>query len=174
MTESQKRRLNKLVALFTRGVGGEKLSAERKIRAMCQAYGIHFDDIVCEAEATDQSTIITFHGSFQQRLFWQIIGRLQLSNNPMQHPKGVKNKIRVSQLTRAQAAELEMAWKVWSIALGKHFTDSYTAFVIANEIWDMTKEADSDYEWTEDDQRQYNMARGIQPTPIYQGLEHKS
>lgn len=73
MTDKQKALMKKLQALAERGVGGEKETAERKLKQLIEKYGIE------EAELSDDKILeFKFHykGEWEKRLLRQIFYKM--------------------------------------------------------------------------------------------------
>lgn len=65
-------RLGKIVALAKRGVGGEKTSAIKMVKALCKKHGLDYDEIMSEGEAVKEWRI-PYRSLEEERIMAQII-----------------------------------------------------------------------------------------------------
>lgn len=126
-----KDRLLKLLELSRRGVGGERESAESMLAAMLKKHGMTMADL----ESDDSQTIdviFTFGTEMEKRLLYQIA--YQVVNGDYDAFKIGKGK-RKLQLTRSQAAEVQVRYSVLVRAFREELKVFYSAFIMRNNIY---------------------------------------
>lgn len=181
LTDKQRERAQKLIALYMGGVGGEQEAARRKLESFCKQHGINFDDLLSDnLDATEEVWLtVGDNGMYEDlahQILWKVRGEWEgtLWKKRKGHPKQIGSR----GFTKAQKAEAELAYEIYCVALGHHFKDAFTAFIYANEIWGHTDHQPDAYPELSEEQREAQrrasaMANQMAPVQIHKTLEHK-
>ena len=119
----------KLKALADRGIGGEKVNAERMLHTLMSKHNISLEEI--EGEARDY---VSFTVKPEQGKLFAQVACMVVPNANLYGRKGAKNKV-FAELTKCEYIELKATfdffWKAWERETGLF----YTAFIHRNHIF---------------------------------------
>ncbi|MCP1605751.1 DUF2786 domain-containing protein [Pseudomonas citronellolis] len=166
--EKVQAKLRKLQALAERGVGGEKVNAQRMLDKLLARHGITVEDLSNERRETRWFPAAN---RFDRNLAHQIMSKIcDSSMVDLWVSKARPKQIGVD-VTPAEAIEFELHYDALRKALAECFKDAFVAFVQANRLFPSTR--DGDYaEPTDRDIAIMTMASAITPTKVNQRLEH--
>ncbi len=173
MNDKLKTRLSKLFALANRGVGGEKVNAERMLRKMLIRHDLDFSDIL-----DDEKEDVWFkYGRYAvyRKLLNQIIVTVCGEKTSVFVIKSKRYQLCV-ECTKTQKIEIDLRFEIYKKALKDHLDLSYSAFIHANNIFPDT---DDDHEEQEEltskemDRldKLMNMMAGITPTVVNKAID---
>lgn len=167
--EKVQAKLSKLQALAERGVGGEKVNAQRMLDKLLARHGITVADLSDERRETRWFPAAN---RFDKSLAQQIMSKIcDSSTVELWVSKRRPKQIGVD-VTPAEAIEFELHYDALRKALAECFKDAFVAFVQANRLFPSTR--DGNYaEPTDRDMAIMTMASAITPTQVNQRLEHE-
>ncbi len=156
-------KLRKLQALAERGVGGEKVNAQRMLEKLLERHGLRLDDL-----ADERREIRWFPAStkFDSRLAAQILAKVCNTNDPGVYSSRNRPKQVGVEVTPAEAIEFELHYDTLRKALTEHFKDAFSAFIQANRLFSSLPSDDGPLAMTERDLRIMSMAEATPATPI--------
>lgn len=166
--EKVQAKLRKLQALAERGVGGEKVNAQRMLDKLLARHGITVEDLSNERRETRWFPAAN---RFDRNLALQIMSKIcDSSTVDLWVSKARPKQIGVD-VTPAEAIEFELHYDALRKALAECFKDAFVAFVQANRLFPSTRVGDY-AEPTDRDIAIMTMASAITPTKVNQRLEH--
>lgn len=101
--------LKKLKNLAEQGVGGEKETAQKKLKQLMQKYNVEEEEL---SDDTEEKYEFTFHGEFERRLLLQvgykILGK-KIKKKMYEYKKGIgKRTTRIIECTKAEALQIRI------------------------------------------------------------------
>ena len=101
--------LKKLKNLAEQGVGGEKETAQKKLKQLMQKYNVEEEEL---SDDTEEKYEFTFHGEFERRLLLQvgykILGK-KIKKKMYEYKKGAgKRTTRIIECTKAEALQIRI------------------------------------------------------------------
>lgn len=101
--------LKKLKNLAEQGVGGEKETAQKKLKQLMQKYNVEEEEL---SDDTEGKYEFTFHGEFERRLLLQvgykILGK-KIKKKMYEYKKGIgKRTTRIIECTKAEALQIRI------------------------------------------------------------------
>lgn len=101
--------LKKLKTLAEQGVGGEKETAQKKLKQLMQKYNVEEEEL---SDDTEEKYEFTFHGEFERRLLLQvgykILGK-KIKKKMYEYKKGTgKRTTRIIECTKAEALQIRI------------------------------------------------------------------
>lgn len=162
-------KLRNLQALAERGVGGEKVNAQRMLEKLLARHGLTFEDLADERRETRWFPAPT---KFDIRLAAKILAKVCNTNDPGVYSSKSRLKQVGVDFTPAEAIEFELHYDTLRKALTEHFKDAFSAFVQANRLFSNLPSDESSSALTERDFRIMSMAAATPATSISPRLEH--
>lgn len=133
-------RMQKLLALARRGVGGERANAERFLARLLEQHGMTLDDIEGEGQVRKQVSI-AYSTERERKLILQIVAKVLDTSEPsMWKRRGTKAII--FELTPAEHAEVLVCQAAMLPALKRHMDRAFSAFIQANSLCPAPKDGD--------------------------------
>ena len=134
MTENLRERIRKIQALAERGVGGEKETAEKKLKSLLAANNMTEEDLV--EEETHYYLFSYSGGEYRKKLLGQIIYKVLGHEQPIRlyHSKGTRNKYGVY-CTPAQKIEIDLDFEFYCNIFEKEIDIFLTAFIQKQELF---------------------------------------
>lgn len=173
INEKTKARLIKLLALAERGVGGEKLNAQRMLDNSLKKYGMTLEDLTGD-QAREERKFRYGKKSFGRKLMLQCIASVVGANRPIYRYR--RSSVMEVEATASEALEIELKFEVYRRALEEQISLTFDAFIQANRVFperDSEGEAD-DKPLSEADRERLGKLLGmvgqITPTPVYKSL----
>lgn len=169
MTDKQRDLLKKLQALAERGVGGEKETAERKLKQLIEKYGIE------EAEL-DEEKLIEFEFKYKsaweqkllRQLFFKLFG-LEYRNKTYAYRFGPGSKsIYGITCTKAEGLQLQIEFEFYKDLYYADLQLFQDAFIQKHRIFDASVPAD-DKEYTREEKERY-----MRMEQMMDGMQNKS
>ena len=156
-------RLKKLTALAERGVGGEKVNAERMLQKYLAKYNLEISDLDKESTIEVQ---ISYKSKFEKKLLMQIIWVVALDAN-IYRKRG--SRVLFFNTSIPQKIEIELKWRIYKKELDKILETTVIAFIQSNAIFSQSKSERAEYtkEELEINRQAMKIAYEITPTPIY-------
>lgn len=135
-------RMNKLLALAQRGVGGEAANAERFLLKLLAKHGITMEELT-EAEPEAKKVYFSYADNLEKELSIHVVAKvLDVSRVSYTRPSK-KTKKMGYMLTPAQHAEVSVHLAVLVPALRQHMETAFSAFINTNDLFPETYEPDS-------------------------------
>ena len=162
-------KLRKLQALAERGIGGEKINAQRMLEKLLARHGLTLHDL-----ADEHREIRWFPASnkFDGRLAAQILAKICNTDEPGVYRSKKRSKQVGVEVTPAEAIEFELHYDALRKALNEHFKDAFSAFIQANRLFSCLPSEESSSAMTERDFRIMSMAAATPVTSVNPRLEH--
>jgi hypothetical protein len=135
-------RMQKLLELTRRGVGGEAANAERFLAKMLTRHGMRLSDI----ESIDQQRSkvqFKYRTSEDQMLLWQIITKVR-DQHDVQAWGYRGKKLLIVELSPAEHAEVLVHHAVLAPAMEAHMKRARTAFMHANQLFPASAKRDKE------------------------------
>lgn len=176
MTDKQRDLLKKLQALAERGVGGEKETAEKKLKQLIEKYGIE------EAELSDdkiQEFEFHYKGEWEMKLLRQIFYRMfgrEYANKTYVYRWGKGSKsIYGIKCTQAEGLQLQIEFDFYKGLYYEELDLFQQAFIQKHHIFDPNGGSDEEKEYTIEEKqkimRMFQMMEGMQDRSITPRLE---
>lgn len=148
MDENVLRKIKKIKALAERGVGGEKSTAEQKLKKLLEENGIVSLDELEREQA--EFELFSYNGKYEKKLLMQCMYKvLKDLDFKTYHRRGTKQKVGIY-CTKAEKIEIQLEFDFYKNALHEEMDRLVRAFIQANKIFpDNTPYDDS--ELTEED-----------------------
>lgn len=162
-------KLRKLQALAERGVGGEKVNAQRMLEKLLARHGLTLDDLADERRETRWFPAPT---RFDVRLAAQILAKVCNTNDPGVYGSKSRPKQVGIDVTPAEAIEFELHYDTLRKALTEHFKDAFSAFIQANRLFSNLPSDESSSAMSERDFRIMSMAAATPATSINPRIAH--
>lgn len=162
-------KLRKLQALAERGVGGEKVNAQRMLEKLLARNGLKLEDLADERRETRWFPALT---KFDTRLAAQILAKICNTDDPGVYRSKNRPKQVGVDVTPAEAIEFELHYDTLRKALTEHFKDAFSAFIQANRLFSSLPSDESNSAMTERDLRIMSMAAATPATSINPRLAH--
>jgi len=162
-------KLRKLQALAERGVGGEKINAQRMLEKLLARHGLTLEDLADERRETRWFPAPT---KFDVRLAAQILAKVCNTNDPGVYSSKSRPKQVGVDVTPAEAIEFELHYDTLRRALSEHFKDAFSAFIQANRLFSNLPSDESSSAVTERDLRIMSMAAATPATSINPRIAH--
>lgn len=169
MTDKQKELLKKLQALAERGVGGEKETAERKLKQLIKKYGIE------EAELSEDK-IMDFDFKYRnawekkllRQLFYRMFGQEYRSKTYIyRYGKGSRSTYGIA-CTRAEGLQLQIEYDFYRALFEEELELFQSAFIQKHRIFDPNGGSD-DMELTPEE-----IERILRMQQMMSGMQDKS
>lgn len=134
MDDKTKERIKKLQALAERGIGGEKITAEKKLNELLAKCGIRS---LQELE-TDETRyyLFSYNGKHKAKLLrqcmYKVIGAAQIPT--FYRSRGTRQKIGIY-CTAAQKIEIELEYEFYSNIFDAEIEDFMSAFITKQGIY---------------------------------------
>lgn len=135
-------RMQKLLELARRGVGGEAANAERFLMKMLSQHGMQMSDIATADQPRNKVTF-KYRTVDEQMLIWQIITKVRDDHDVKAWGQRGK-KVLIVELSRAEHAEVVMLHAVLGPALDAHLKRARMAFVQANQLFPASARSSGD------------------------------
>ncbi|MDH1526736.1 hypothetical protein [Pseudomonas mosselii] len=162
-------KLRKLQALADRGVGGEKVNAQRMLEKLLARNGLKLEDLADERRDTRWFPAPT---KFDVRLAAQIMAKVCNTDDPGVYRSKNRPKQVGVDVTPAEAIEFELHYDTLRKALTEHFKDAFSAFIQVNRLFSNLPSDESNSAMTERDLRIMSMAAATPATSINPRLAH--
>ncbi|UVL19621.1 DUF2786 domain-containing protein [Pseudomonas sp. B21-044] len=162
-------KLRKLQALAERGVGGEKVNAQRMLERLLERHGLTLEDLADERRETRWFPAPT---RFDVRLAAQILAKLCNTNAPGVYRSKNRPKQVGVDVTPAEAIEFELHYDILRKALTEHFKDAFSAFIQANRLYSNLPSDESSSAMSERVFRILSMAAATPATSINTRIAH--
>lgn len=172
MNHKTKDKLLKLLALYKRGVGGEKENAKAMLDRILAEHGMTMADIDDEAINKVEVTF-SYNEKEAKILFIQVVARVCGADHTISR---YRNSRTLSvEVTPAQKAEILVMNDVLWAAYRDERKNLMNAFIIKHRVWDENAGRDEEIEITpeqrEAQERAVRMARGLQDVELTKRLE---
>lgn len=177
MTDKQRELLKKLQALAERGVGGEKETAERKLKQLIKKYGIE------EAELSEDKIMdfdFKYHSKWEQKLLRQLFYRMfgleyREKTYVYRYGKGSKSIYGIAR-TQAEGLQLQVEYDFYKALWEEELDLFQQAFIQKHRIFDPNGGSD-DTELTPEEieriLRMQQMMNGMQDKSLNPLIEEK-
>jgi hypothetical protein len=131
MNTDIRHKIEKILELAKRGVGGEKETAEKMLETLLTKYDLKIEDFEDKAKTECR---IKFKGKFEKELAAQLLRKI-LNMNTFYISKAYKIKTYFyTQLTKLEFAEFMYLYEIFKPALHKHLKAAMTAFIWTNKL----------------------------------------
>lgn len=172
MNNKIRKRLDKLLALTESNNKHEADNALSRIKTLCSKHGIDYQQLIDESEIKESFWFRYDNSNSEQVLvnaIWKICGNVQIYKNRY------KQRQLCVDITKGEAAELELYWSIMRAAFKQHLKDATNAFIMANNIYGESEdeEGSSDVDW-DAVERQMRMAENINPTQCNKAITDES
>lgn len=137
MDDKLKARLTKLKSLAERGVGGEKETAEKKLRKLLADNGLTESDLL---EETPQYYLFSYTYPYKRKLLGQIIYKV-MNKTEIYHSKGTRNKLGIY-CTPSQKLEIDLDFEFYSNLLDTEIDLLLSAFIQKQDLFPDSSEAE--------------------------------
>lgn len=177
-------KLVKIVALAKQGIGGEKSTADRLVRAACERYGLDYAEVMAEdAIYKEYRLSVRFKNSMEKQIMVQVCSKFADSNNPNYGLKSTRSGgYMFITTTPGQFIEVSQAIAVYIGAFRKQrrqmLEDFTVAFVYKNDLYPERPTKDVDIEPPEQTLeqkqaawRQAQLLQTIERTPLRKAIE---
>lgn len=125
-------KIKKILELSKRGVGGEKITAERLLDKLLLKHGINLSDL---DDSKKLDVTFSFKNEFEKKLACQICTKiLNTGSVPIYKVRG-KTKTRILELTIAEKIEFELYYSVLREEMAREFEISFSAFIQTNALY---------------------------------------
>lgn len=160
MDEKTVERIKKLQALAERGVGGEKVTAEKMLQKMLEKNGIRSLDELQSEEC--EYTLFPYKGKYEEKLLRQCIYKVLTAagDRAYYRTKGKRQKLGIY-CTRAQKIEIQMEFEFYRNAFYEELDIFIVAFINAQKIFPPDAPKDCSGNISERDMKILHMAGGI-------------
>lgn len=163
MDEKLKSRIEKLKTLAERGVGGEKKTAEKKLRKLLDDNDITLEEL---SEEEAKYHLFKYRGKHEKRLLKQCIYKVMgaADHTAFYRTTGEREKVGIY-CTKAQKIEIELEFEFYRNVFYEELQVFMGAFIQAQKIFPEDapkKDCDDLSELTEEDIRVMTMAEGIE------------
>lgn len=149
MTDKEKELLKKIKALADKGIGGEKIAAEKKLKQLMQKFDITEDEL--EINVNGWYEFKLKKDKFLNKLFYQILFNIyDVEKQNVQCIKNSKYDINLH-IPANIAIELATKYEFYCEAFNKDLETFYIAFINSNELWSCGDPTD---DLTEEEQEQ--------------------
>lgn len=162
-------KVRKLQALAERGVGGEKVNAQRMLEKLLARHGLTLEDLADERRETRWFPAPT---KFDVRLAAQILAKVCNTDDPGVYSSKSRPKQVGVDVTPAEAIEFELHYDTLRKALTEHFRDAFSAFIQANRLFSNLPCDESSSALNERDLRIMSMAAATPATSINPRIAH--
>lgn len=136
MSDGSTKRIEKLLELARRGVGGERANAERALDRMLAREGLTRDDLECSM-ADEEREFHTFRVAdrFERQILCQILYSIKADwDGSFFRRKGSRTRIQFW-LTHREAAELRYLWQIYQKAWSDELQVALRAFIQVNRLY---------------------------------------
>ncbi|KAF1072669.1 MAG: hypothetical protein GAK45_00104 [Pseudomonas citronellolis] len=171
LDEKVQAKVRKLQALAERGVGGEKVNAQRMLDKLLARHGLTLESL---AEEHREVRWFKCANRLELRLAVQIAFKVIGGSyeGSYYRNKGRRSQIGV-ELTPSEAVEFDLHFDVLRKALAEHLDIAYSAFIQVNRVYAPDASDGDETPLTERDMAMLQMASGMKPTAVHQRLEHQ-
>ena len=180
MDEKKKELLKKLQALAERGVGGEKETAERKLKELIEKYGIEEEDL-------NEDKIIDFdfkyHSEWEKnllrQLFYKMFGKEYREKSYIpRYGKGSRTTYCI-RCTKAECLQLRVEYEFYSELFKEELDLFLSAFIQKHNLFSLrSDDIPTGYEPTAEDRERYarmrQMINGMQNKDFNPMIEERS
>lgn len=136
MVDEKKRELlKKLQALAERGVGGEKIGAQKKLVQLMKKYGIEDTDL---SEDKEDDYDFKYHNQFERKLLIQIFYKIvpDFTSHVYVYRRGKGNKSAYCmRCTKAQALQIQIEFEFYSALWEEEAAFFLEAFIQKHKIF---------------------------------------
>lgn len=136
MDEKLRQRIEKLNALAERGVGGEKTTAQKKLKELLERNGI--ESLEELQQDKEQFYLFKYNGRHKRKLLrqcmYKVLGFDRWTNGSTYSVKGTRQKIGIY-CTPAEKIEIELEYEFYSNLFDEEIDDFMTAFISAQDIY---------------------------------------
>lgn len=136
MDDKLKARIEKLQALAERGVGGEKITAQKKLGELLEKNGIASLEELQEDK--EEYFLFSYNGKAKEKLLrqcmYKVIGFERWRDCPIYRSKGTRQKIGIY-CTLAEKIEIELEYEFYSNIFDSEIMDFMAAFISAQNIY---------------------------------------
>lgn len=164
-------KLRKIVELATRGVGGEKINAQRIAERELAKLGMTINEFISDTSIDEY--IISYRGKVQRKLLIQIIANVLDNADKFNgiYAKGQKAKVTCS---KSEYAEIITKFNVLKKDFESEFDVFFLAFVNRNNLWsNITKYDENNEPSAKEKMRHFRaaqMAQSINQSSIHKQL----
>lgn len=177
LPDATRGRLERLLELARRGVGGEAETAQAMLLRLLDANGLTMADL--EAISAPEWHEFDFVGHQFKDLLYQLATHvLDTRDTQIRRHSDPGVTMAIIMCTHAQATEIRVAFSVYQPALAREFDAALTAFIHVNELYSSQADAAAEREaraLSEDEieniRRALEIANGMRPTPVHHQLE---
>ncbi len=177
MDKKLQKRIQNLLALSESGVGGEKENAKARLDALCTKHNVAIEDFLDTTETTELYWI-RYNDTPDKTLLCQV--GYMVSPKCTQWVNKSKQRQIGFEITKSEHAEMILRFTILRRELKILLERTVRAFIQSNHIFPDKGDVDTSEskkltqaEMDEID-AMLKLARGINPTPIHQGIEDKS
>ncbi len=132
-------RLNKLLALAQRGVGGEAANAERFLLKLLAKHGITMEELT-ETEPEAKLVFFPFADNIEKKLILQVVAKV-IDQERFSHWRQGKSRKIGFKLTPADHAEVSVHLAVLVPAFRRHMKTAFAAFINTNALFPVSGES---------------------------------
>lgn len=146
------KRIQKLLALAERGVGGEKANAQRMLEKLLEKHNISLDDLTGDDR---KECMIKYGGKvIYKRLVCQIIWKV-FPEADIYKVKGYNSEV-FTKLTDFEKAEVEMQLSIYKSAWEKELEETFVAFIHRHNLQTGSEsDDDEDIELSDEERAKY-------------------
>lgn len=141
MSEKKKKLLKKLQALAERGVGGEKETAERKLRQLMEKYGI--DELEFAEDKLEEFEFKYKNAQEEQlirQLFFKMFGKEWRSKSYTYRSGPGSKSIRGIECTKAEGIQLQIEYEFYKELWQEEMALFWSAFIQKHRIFSLKPE----------------------------------
>lgn len=134
MDEKTMQRIRKLQVLAERGIGGEKTTAEEKLRKMLEKNGIYSMDELQSEKC--EYTLFPYNGRYERKLLKQCIYKVLTAagDRTYYHTRGTRQKLGIY-CTKAQRMEIKLEFEFYRNIFYEELDIFMDAFINAQGIF---------------------------------------
>jgi len=166
-------RLKKLLALAERGIGGEKITAEKKLMEMLEKHGMRIEDILDDSMGV-RDYYIRFSNDMERKLLIQISAAVAGADVDVWNSLK-KRMTLIIETTPSNFAEIDLKFEAYKKALKEEIATLYNAFLYKHSLFPDDGVADtSESTMSEEDQNRFiNMVMGLKDVSIHHSVDDK-
>lgn len=171
MTERERllKKMEALKALADRGVNGEKVNAEERLRYLMQKHGISEEDL---EDAGVRMYWIAFKTEHERRLLHQLaymrLGRGHAFGCVGKYTNRARKKVGV-ECTPAKYIEIEADFEFYRVAMAEEMDIFYSAFIQKNDLFPPPELADDTLASDDEDIERWEKVKAMMG-----GIEHRT
>lgn len=167
--EGIKAKLKKLFALAERGIGGEKVVAEKKFNELLAAHNINIEDITEKAEP--RCFEFSFNSKYEKKLIFQIY-TMCINSREMKY--GQKKRKLLFKMMPMEGIDAQNIYSILRRELNKEIKACVSAFIQVNRLFPSDSAEDDrklSQKEIEEIRRMLNHAKSMEKTPIRKAME---